>query len=80
MLDLISPLVRDEFHFLEQISDVLRRVVSGEALSDSQKHIFSTEHPFELTEMNLMSERSAQSMCELTVCELTDEHRLDSEV
>lgn len=44
----IQLLIEDEFHFLEQLCDVLRRTVSGKALSDSQKHIFSIEFPFDI--------------------------------
>ena len=43
----LEPLFTDEIQFLEQLSDVLRRSVSGEVLSDSQKHIFSVDQPFD---------------------------------
>jgi hypothetical protein len=35
LLQSIRPLIEVEYSFLEQISDILRKVVSGEALSDS---------------------------------------------
>jgi len=63
-----------------QISEILRRIVTGEALSDSQKHIFSMEQPFQSPpDLQLSSAHSAQSMCEITVGELTEEQK-DSEV
>jgi hypothetical protein len=37
LFPLVAPLIDDECHFLEQLSDILKRSVSGEALSDSQK-------------------------------------------
>ena len=46
LLALISPLAADELRFLEDLAEILRRIVTGEALSDSQKHIFSTDNPF----------------------------------
>jgi hypothetical protein len=80
LYDLIVPLIDDEFYFLEQISEILRRIVTGEALSDSQKHIFSMEQPFQSPpDLQLSSAHSAQSMCEITVGELTEEQK-DSEV
>jgi hypothetical protein len=80
LLELITPLSDDEFHFLEQISEILRRIISGEVLSDSQKHIFSMEEPFPtLPDLHLSSAYSTQSMYELR--ELTEEQKVtDSEV
>lgn len=57
---LIAPLIEAECHFLEQVSEILRRIVSGEALSDSQKHIFSMEQPFSCPpDLHLSSAHSA---------------------
>ena len=42
----LSPLFDDELAFYEQLSDILKRSLMGQTLSDSSRHLFSTEHPF----------------------------------
>ena len=42
----LGPLFDDEYAFYEQLSDILKRSILGETLSDSARHLFSTEHPF----------------------------------
>lgn len=70
LLELISPLAADELHFLEDLADILRRIVTGEALSDSQKQMFSTENPFTTESLGqdislACSAFSTQSACEI---------------
>ena len=67
LFPLVAPLIDDECHFLEQLSDILKRSVSGEALSDSQKYMFSTEQPFDTEHADLdISVASARSAYDAT--------------
>ena len=43
---ILKPLFNEEAIFYEQLSEILKGAFMGKTLSDSDKHIFSTEKPF----------------------------------
>ena len=44
--DILKPLFAEEAIFYEQLSEILKNCLMGKALSDTEKHIFSTDQPF----------------------------------
>ena len=46
----LEPVFDEEFAFYELLSEILKQSLLGQPLSDSSRHLFSTEHPFPLDE------------------------------
>ena len=46
VIPIVVPLLENEFLFLLDLTDSLKRAAMGESLSDSQKHLIRTDRPF----------------------------------
>mmetsp|Transcript_36016 Transcript_36016/g.47394 ORF Transcript_36016/g.47394 Transcript_36016/m.47394 type:complete len:142 (+) Transcript_36016:2-427(+) len=44
--EIVKPLFTDEAIFYEQLSEILKGCLMGKTLSDTEKHLFSTDQPF----------------------------------
>lgn len=43
---ILNPLFDEEAIFYEQLSEILKTCLMGKPLSDTEKHLFSTDWPF----------------------------------
>ena len=43
---ILMPLYNEEAIFYEQLSEILKTCLMGKPLSDTEKHLFSTDQPF----------------------------------
>jgi len=59
---ILRPVFTEEAIFYEQLSDILKGCLMGKSLSDTQKHLFSTEHPFHNSSGNGSSEEAKDNV------------------
>lgn len=62
---ILKPLFEEEAIFYEQLSDILKGCLMGQSLSDTQKHLFSTELPFNNSSGNGSSEEAKDNVNEM---------------
>ena len=47
VIPIVVPLLENEFYFLLDLTDCLKRAAMGESLSDNQKYLMRTDRPFD---------------------------------